>query len=259
MISAVPGRSEIVIGSQTITQGGSALTLADAGVISVAPSGVIVSNTENGVVISYTIPSAKTTVPSPQTLGVVAGNIISGLAIDSSQAVAAGYTLSIGGAVATLSGNQVVSLGASGIVVQAPGGIETTLSVPIPSSDKGTYSQSSVADQLRTTPTSPDAAVGSSGDPQAFESSTIMVTASFLSKSLGSPSSPNPSSESLPASSFTQTGPALPTGSSISPVTSTGLGGVIYNTFQGNGSKASYFGFLGTMLGLVISLLYALN
>lgn len=249
IISAVPGKSQIVIGSQTNSQGGPAITLSNADVVSVAPSGIIISNTDNGAVVTYTIPPAKMSVSSPQSLGVIAGKTISGVAIGSSRVIAEGYTLSIGGAAATLSGNQVLRLGANGIIVQAPGGIETTLSVPTPSPETGTHLQSSAADQLR--PTGSSAVVDSSGD-------SAIVTNSLLSMVSGSPPIPKPS-ESLPVASITQTGSAVPTNSSSPPVESTGLGGVIYNTFQGEESRASYFGFLGTVLSLVISVLYALN
>ncbi|KAF4635416.1 hypothetical protein G7Y89_g2681 [Cudoniella acicularis] len=128
IISAAAGASSVVYGSQTASVGGPAITVSGQGVVSLSPSGLVVSNSVNGLVSTYALPSPT----FAQSIAVVGGQTISGLAIGSSVAIIAGQTVSIDGSVATISGNQVISLGPSGVVVQLPGGGVTTISVPTP-------------------------------------------------------------------------------------------------------------------------------
>jgi hypothetical protein len=200
--------------------------LAGNQVASLGSSGLVIQ-APSGVITTIPVPTAEA-----PTIAVVAGQTISGIApLGSSQAVVEGQTLTIGGAVATLSGAQVVSLGSSGFVVQAPGGFVTTLSVPTP-------------EPLSTIPT-------------AGVLATSSTTASYASTSL-SPVVPVPA-PSLSTTMPAEIGNSGPTGLTTTPVTSTGLGGIIYTTFQGDGSRTAYFGFLSSMLGLVFGILYMLN
>jgi hypothetical protein len=134
VVSADPGASTLVIGAQTLTQGSPAITISGGEVVSFAPSGVVVSNT-NGEVITHQIPAAPSaismTAPT-QVLGVVAGYTISGGAVGSTAVVLGGQTLSLGGAAVTLSGNQVATLGSSGLVIAVPGGFVTTIAISTP-------------------------------------------------------------------------------------------------------------------------------
>lgn len=132
VISAIAGGSSAIIGSQTVFVGGPPVTISDGGVISLAPSsaGIVLSN--SGSISTIYIPSPTTPVLSPtgQTLGVIAGQTISGNFLSSSQLLIGSQTLSIGGAVKTLPGNQIASLGSSGLVIQAPSGALTTYALP---------------------------------------------------------------------------------------------------------------------------------
>ena len=58
-ISAVPGESAVVIGGQTVTFGGSLITLADHDVVSLGPNGLVVQMPGGGVTtISVALASA---------------------------------------------------------------------------------------------------------------------------------------------------------------------------------------------------------
>jgi len=105
-------------------------------ILSVASSaGLAVGNTVDAASLTYTLPGATTSpANAEQSVAVYEGQTISGVAIASSVAVVGGQTLSVGGSVITLSGNQVASLGSSGIVVQAAGGAVTTILIPKASS-----------------------------------------------------------------------------------------------------------------------------
>jgi hypothetical protein len=129
IISAAPGKSDVVVGSQTLSAGGGPITISGGGVVSIAPSGggVVISN--SGEVSTIALPSAPVNHPPVQTLGVVAGQTIAGAVVGSSQLVVGSQTLSVGGPVVTLIGNQVASLGSSGLVIQAPSGVVSTYSI----------------------------------------------------------------------------------------------------------------------------------
>lgn len=247
----------MVIGGQTVAQGGSAVTILGAGVVNIAPSGVVVSNPENGAVTTYALPPAPPPAPAPehQSIGVVEGQTISGIAIGPSQAVAGGYTLSIGGAVATLVGNQVASLGTDGLRVEAQGGIVTTLAVPTK------ILPPPVSDEPQASPTGANVIViPSDAVPVSPPSGEVLPAAAPSSGPPISIPTDAPTLNTIPESSTTEPadiGSIGPTATTT--VTSTGLGGVIYNTFQGAGSRVTHSRFFGSILSLVFSVLYALN
>ncbi|KAG9247673.1 hypothetical protein BJ878DRAFT_491605 [Calycina marina] len=200
-ISAALGASQIVIGSQTISQNSPPVTLADGNVISLVPSGVVVYNLDGSQDITYNIPTAPFTtqvaIIGGQTISAVAGGSVvvngqtfsvgdaemtlgsqvmslspTGLVVHSADSPAATYTiplavpvptggqnlgvvdgqtiygdmtgsvvvvqghkLSVGGAQATIDGDQVVSLGSGGLVVAAPNGIVSVLDLSSPASN----------------------------------------------------------------------------------------------------------------------------
>jgi hypothetical protein len=128
VISALPGASTIVFQGQTLSIGGSPVTLPANIVASVGPSGLVVQYPGGGV-SSFTLP---TTAPdSSGIIGTVDGSVISAVSgAGGGKVVIGSQTLTVGGTPITLGDNDVVSLGASGVVVQKPGGGITTLSVP---------------------------------------------------------------------------------------------------------------------------------
>ncbi|RDW59122.1 hypothetical protein BP5796_12046 [Coleophoma crateriformis] len=132
IVSAVPGASSVVIGSQTLSQGSPAITIAGGEVVSLTPSGLAVSNIDGSEAVTYPLPILSAAARPTPTLGIVAGYTISGEAVGASAAVIDGQTLTLGGAAITLSGNQVATLGSSGLMIAAPGGLVTTLAIPTP-------------------------------------------------------------------------------------------------------------------------------
>lgn len=114
--------------------------------VSLAPIGIVVSNSDSGVINTIAMPAAYPT--QVINVGIVAGQTISAAAAGSSAVIVGGQKLSLGGPVVTLSGNQVASLGSSGIVIQAPSGIVTTLNVhPTPGpSTSSTGNSSSIGE-----------------------------------------------------------------------------------------------------------------
>lgn len=299
VISALPGdSSQIFVGSHTISLGGPGVTVPGGNIVSLASSGVVVKNTGSGSVTTYALPLPPAPVISQPSIGFIGGQTISGIAIGSSQAVVEGQTLTVGGSLVTLPGSQVASLGSSGLVIEAPSGIVTTIAVPTPVavplsgiSTKG----ASIANESGAAPTLVPSAVpagdNSEPNPSGASPSSILSdvppvidipsktsnsetsTSSSGSESTFSsavqvhaPSSlattPIDSGNVEPTGSTTtsiNSGNSGPTGSTTSPVTSTGLGGIIYTTFQGDGSRTNCFGSLGSMLGLVFGVLHVLN
>lgn len=130
IISGAAGDSSILIGSQTLSAGGPPITVTEGGVLSLATSGggLIISN--SGSVSTILLPTSTPQAPPATTLGIVAGQTISGAIIGSSQLAVGSQTLSIGGSAVTLAGNQVASLGSSGLVIQAPSGVVSTFAIP---------------------------------------------------------------------------------------------------------------------------------
>ncbi|KAM3075651.1 hypothetical protein ACMFMG_007784 [Clarireedia jacksonii] len=134
VISAAPGASSVVVGSQIASIGGAAVT-EGGNVVKLTPSGVEIGDTDNNAVSTYSIPAA---LPSPQqssipvNVGVVNGqsiSVIPGSTQQSSIAVIGDQTITLGGPAATLSGGvNVASLGSSGVIIQAPSG---TITIPV--------------------------------------------------------------------------------------------------------------------------------
>ena len=125
-ISAAPGDSKVIINGQTITSGGNVVTLAGSNnVASLGASGLVVEG-PGGSVSTFALP---TTAPS---VGGVVGTV-EGIAVSASGASVVwvgSQAVTQGGEVATISGNDVVSLGPSGLQIMKPGGGVSTLSIP---------------------------------------------------------------------------------------------------------------------------------
>lgn len=135
VISATAGASYVVVGSQTVTLGGAAITVAGQVVQLQSSAGLVVQNSADGSFTTYAVPTAEASpVNAAKSLAIYEGQTISGVAIASSVAIVGGQTLTVAGSVVTLSGSQVASLGSSGLVVEAPGGKITTIPVPSPTS-----------------------------------------------------------------------------------------------------------------------------
>jgi hypothetical protein len=124
-ISAAPGDSTILINGQTITSGGSAVTLAGSNnVASLGSSGLVVQF-PSGTVSTFTLPTA--------TPDWVTANV-DGITVSASAGATVVWVGSLpvtsAGAMVTV-GNDVVSLGPNGLEVMMPGGGVTTFSLPV--------------------------------------------------------------------------------------------------------------------------------
>ncbi|PQE12321.1 hypothetical protein CJF31_00000525 [Rutstroemia sp. NJR-2017a BVV2] len=133
VISALPGASSVVVGTQIASIGGAAVT-EGGNIVKLTPSGVEVGDTDNNAVSTYSIPAASPQSSMPVNVGIVNGQSISvapASAQNPSIAVLGDQTISLGGLAATISGGvNVASLGSSGVVIQAPSG---TITIPVPS------------------------------------------------------------------------------------------------------------------------------
>jgi hypothetical protein len=136
VISASPGASSIVVGTQIASIGGAAVT-EGGNIVKLTPSGVEVGDTDNNAVSTYSIPAASSLPQQssmPVNVGVVNGQSISvapAPAQKSSIAVIGDQTITLGGPAVTISGGaNVASLGSSGVVIQAPSG---TITIPVTS------------------------------------------------------------------------------------------------------------------------------
>jgi hypothetical protein len=131
-ISAAPGATNIVVGSQTATLGGSAITVSGS-VIKLTPSGVVVSDgSGDGAPNTYAVPTlaGSPDVVPPTAIATIGGQVISAAPGDST-VVINGQAVTSGGAVVTLAGsNNVASLGPSGLIIQYPSGAVSTYTLP---------------------------------------------------------------------------------------------------------------------------------
>lgn len=270
IISAVG--SQVQVGSQTIGAGSSAITISGGAVVSIEPSGkVVVSDSDSGFITTYSV-AAGEAIPT------VPAQSVTVSAIGSSAVVIGGQTVSLGGSAVTLSGAQVASLGSSGIVLQAPSGIETTLSVPsstnvavvvvpgkttasIPESHQSlaisALGSSAVVIAGQTLSIAGSVATLSGGHVASLGSSGIVLQApSGIVTTLSVPSStdvvvvPVPAVNTLSLTSTVAASLDIPPTSSTSgyvAATGTGLGSIIYSTFEGAGRKSIDIGILGIL------------
>lgn len=127
IVTAKLGASTLVVGTQTLTVDGPALTIPGQGIMSLSPTGLVIIN--NGIITTLSLPQSNPIYPS--TLQIVSMNSGDLLTVSplGSLVVIGSKTLTQGGSIATLSGDKVVSLGSSGVVLQLPGGKVTTIPV----------------------------------------------------------------------------------------------------------------------------------
>ncbi|KAF4633251.1 hypothetical protein G7Y89_g4869 [Cudoniella acicularis] len=135
VISAAPGASTLVIGSQTITEGGAAITLSGSNAVATFGSSELIVQYPGGGVSTYAIPTAA------PTAAVVIGTA-NGIAITAtpgaSSIVVGTQTLQMNGPPITLADHEVLSMGSSGVVVQMPGGAVKTMALPTAGGSTGT-------------------------------------------------------------------------------------------------------------------------
>ncbi|KAH8588060.1 hypothetical protein B0O99DRAFT_375216 [Bisporella sp. PMI_857] len=127
VIHAVPGASTVVIKDQTLTAGAAPVTLAGTNNIAVLGNSVLIIQYPGGVVSYFTLPTAAS---SPITQDGTANDIGMSLVPGESAIVIGTQTISLGGSVATISENgmnAVVSMANSGVIIQRPGGIVSTV------------------------------------------------------------------------------------------------------------------------------------
>jgi hypothetical protein len=131
-ISAAPGASTLVVEGQTISVGGSPITLTENNAVaSLAPSGLEVQYSD-GPVSSFALPTSNP-ITDPTPIATIGSQIISATP-GASTLIIGDQTLSVGGPAATLSeNNAVASLAPSGLVVEYPGGGASVFVVPTPS------------------------------------------------------------------------------------------------------------------------------
>ena len=126
-ISAAPGASTVIINGQAVSSGSAPVTLAGTNdVASLGSEGLVVAYS-GGSVTTYAVPFA-TEVQAGLVSATIAGVLVTASASASVLAIGS-QTLTLGGEVKTLAGGVVASLGASGIVLQSPGGGISTVAL----------------------------------------------------------------------------------------------------------------------------------
>ncbi|CAG8952317.1 hypothetical protein HYFRA_00001062 [Hymenoscyphus fraxineus] len=133
VINIIPGASTIVIKGQTISSGGTPVAIAGNEIVATLGSSGLIVQSAGGAVSTYAIPTPvapfQPAITTPSIIGTVNGNAIIA-APGGSSVIIGSETLKIGGSPMTLSGEEVISLGPSGIIVQEAGGGVKTLSLP---------------------------------------------------------------------------------------------------------------------------------
>lgn len=139
VVNAIPGASTVVIKGQTLTAGGAPMTISGTDIVAILGSQGLTVQSAGGAVSSYALPTpaspASPGITTTAIIGTINGNVITA-APGASSVVVGSETLKMGGPPITLSNNEVISLGSSGIIVQAPGGIVKTLPLSTVSDSK---------------------------------------------------------------------------------------------------------------------------
>lgn len=139
VVNAVPGASTVVIKGQTLTAGGAPVTISGTDIVATLGSQGLTVQSAEGAVSSYALPTpaspASPGITAPAIIGTINGNVVTA-APGASSVVVGSETLKLGGPPITLSNNEVISLGSSGIVVQEPGGGVKTLPLATVSGSK---------------------------------------------------------------------------------------------------------------------------
>jgi hypothetical protein len=128
VIYASPGATAVVVGSQTISINGPAVTFFSKA-IQLTPSNIVISDMNSGYVRTLELPNQSSAAVPPVPIATIGSQTISA-APGASTVVVQGQTLSPGGSPITLSANIVASLGTSEIVIQYPGGGVSSVALP---------------------------------------------------------------------------------------------------------------------------------
>jgi hypothetical protein len=128
VIYAAPGATAVLVGIQTLSINGPAITFSSKA-IQLTPSNIFISEMNSGSVSILELPGQFTAGVPPVTIATIGSQTISA-APGASTVVVQGQTLSAGGSPITLSANIVASLGISGTIIQYPGGGVSSVALP---------------------------------------------------------------------------------------------------------------------------------
>jgi len=113
VIHAVPGATTLVIKGQTLTAGGPPVTISGTDNVAIFSNNGLIIQYPGGTASYFPLPTAAPAQLEAQ--------------LDGSTVVYEGKTLAVGGPPAFLADNVVASLGPSGLIIQKPSGIESTI------------------------------------------------------------------------------------------------------------------------------------
>jgi uncharacterized Zn-binding protein involved in type VI secretion len=128
VIYASPGATVVLVGSQTLSINGPAVTFSSKA-IQLTPSNIFISEMNSGSASTLELPSQSTAGVPPVAIATIGSQTISA-APGASTVVVQGQTLSAGGPPIMPSANIVASLGISGIIIQYPGGGVSSVALP---------------------------------------------------------------------------------------------------------------------------------
>ncbi|KAB8291621.1 hypothetical protein EYC80_006421 [Monilinia laxa] len=131
IISASAGVSTIVIVGQTITSGGSSVTISGTHQHASLESQGLVVEGPDGLVLTFSVPipvPASAAVPSP--IATLAGGGIISAVADATNLHLGPQALSLNGPAITLSNSAIVSFGQGGLIVQHLAGVKSTFTLP---------------------------------------------------------------------------------------------------------------------------------
>ncbi|KAM3073701.1 hypothetical protein ACMFMF_006904 [Clarireedia jacksonii] len=143
VVSASAGASTLLVGSQTLTFGGPAVTLAGSESIATFAADGLVIEGSSGEKSTYAIPSSFATAAASQPLATIGSEIIVAPSLDASALVIGSQTLALNGPALTLADSDAVAtLGAEGLIVEYPGGVVSTYSAAVSQMQTQTQIQS---------------------------------------------------------------------------------------------------------------------
>jgi hypothetical protein len=166
VISASAGASTLLVGSQTLTQGGPAVTLAGSNSIATFAADGLVIEGSSGEKTTYALPASSA--PS-QPIATIGNQIIAAPSLGASSLIIGSQTLALNGPAVTLAGsNAVATLGAEGLVVAYPGGAVSTYSAAASQAQKQTQTQSAGSSMITAVAVS-----GSNGEEVIVQGKTL--------------------------------------------------------------------------------------
>ncbi|PQE34121.1 ca2+modulated nonselective cation channel polycystin protein [Rutstroemia sp. NJR-2017a WRK4] len=166
VISASAGASTLLVGSQTLTSGGPAVTLSGSKSIATFAADGLVIEGSSGDKTTYALPASSA--PS-QPIATIGNQIIAAPSAGASSLIIGSQTLALNGPAVTLAGsNAVATLGAEGLIVAYPGGAVSTYSAAAPQAQKQTQTQSSGSSTITAV-----AVAGSNGEEVVVQGKTL--------------------------------------------------------------------------------------